>query len=48
MKRLARSAVRTYSRLNLLDHLRHPVYSARKALSMRRDALRYLRSLVGV
>ncbi|MBI4294801.1 MAG: B12-binding domain-containing radical SAM protein [Chloroflexi bacterium] len=48
VKRLARSAVRTYSRLNLLDHLRHPVYSARKALSMRRDALRYLRSLVGV
>ncbi len=46
VKRIASQALSSYSRLNLRSHLSHPIATIRKALVYRRDAVRYLKSLI--
>jgi radical SAM superfamily enzyme YgiQ (UPF0313 family) len=46
VKMIASQALSSYSRLNLINHLKHPATTIRKALVYRRDAVRYLKSLI--
>lgn len=46
VKRIASQAISSYSRLNLKNHLKHPLATLRKAIVYRRDAIRYFNSLV--
>jgi hypothetical protein len=38
--------VSSYDRLNLRNHLKHPVATLRKSMFYRRAAVRYLKSLI--
>ncbi len=44
---IALKALKVYSRLNFVNHLKHPLTTVRKAIYLRRDAFRYLKTLVG-
>ncbi len=46
VKRIALQAVSSYDRLNLRNHLKHPVATLHKSMFYRRAAVRYLKSLI--